>query len=69
MFLNLIISESSEIMSANIRTLQEMDDPVVISGMSGRFPESETTDELALNLYENKDFITEDDRRFPRSES
>ena len=42
-------------------------EPIVISGMSGRFPESNSTDELANNLYNNVDMITEDDRRWPTS--
>ena len=50
-------------------TFSRINDQVVISGMSGRFPESDSTDELAHNLYQNKDLITEDDRRWPTSES
>ena len=42
-------------------------EPVVISGMSGRFPESDSTDDLADNMYKNLDLITEDDRRWPTS--
>ena len=37
----------------------------VISGMSGRFPEADTTDEFAHNLFDNIDMITVDDRRWP----
>lgn len=44
-------------------------EPIVISGMSGRFPESDSTDEFAQNMYNNLDLITEDDRRWPTSES
>ena len=40
-------------------------DDIVISGMSGRFPESNTTDEFADNLYKSVDMITEDNRRWP----
>ena len=40
-------------------------EPIVISGMGGRFPESDSTDEFANNLYNNVDMITEDDRRWP----
>ena len=38
---------------------------IVISGMSGRYPESNTTDEFAQNLYNNVDMITDDSRRWP----
>ncbi|CAG2173944.1 unnamed protein product, partial [Oppiella nova] len=38
---------------------------VVISGMSGRFALSDTTDELARNLYDGVDMVTEDDTRWP----
>ena len=40
---------------------------IVISGMSGRFPESDTIDELTKNFYDNIDLITDDDRRWPKS--
>ncbi|CAG0886511.1 unnamed protein product, partial [Cyprideis torosa] len=38
---------------------------VVISGMSGRFPESENIEAFARNLYEATDMVTEDSRRWP----
>ncbi|CAG2176498.1 unnamed protein product [Oppiella nova] len=38
---------------------------VVISGMSGRFPLSDNTDELARNLYAGTDMVTGDDTRWP----
>ncbi|CAG2179512.1 unnamed protein product, partial [Oppiella nova] len=34
-------------------------------GMSGRFPLSDTTDELAKNLFDGTDMITSDDTRWP----
>lgn len=37
---------------------------VVISGIGGRYPESDNIDELAENLYQHVDMITEDDRRW-----
>ena len=37
---------------------------IVISGISGRFPESNCLDEFADNLYNNVDMITLDDRRW-----
>ena len=43
-----------------------MSDPIVISGMSGRFPESDSTDELADNMYANRNLFTDDDRRWPK---
>jgi fatty acid synthase len=49
----------------NIELLVKEGEEVVISGMSGRFPESDNTDELAKNLYNNVDMITGDDRRWP----
>lgn len=43
----------------------EMNEDIVISGISGRFAESDNIDELAKNLFDNVDMITEDDRRWP----
>lgn len=43
----------------------EMTEDIVISGISGRFAESDNIDELAKNLFDNVDMITEDDRRWP----
>jgi len=40
-------------------------DSVVISGISGRFPDSENVDEFAHNLFNKVDMITADDRRWP----
>lgn len=44
------------------------DEDIVISGMSGRFPESDTTDEFAQNLYNGMDMLTSDNRRWPTGE-
>ena len=38
---------------------------IVISGMSGRFPESDTLEEFECNLYNNIDMIVENERRWP----
>jgi acyl transferase domain-containing protein len=38
---------------------------VVISGMGGRFPLADNTDQLAKNLYEGTDMVTGDDTRWP----
>ena len=43
----------------------EMNDEIVISGIAGRFPESDSIDELRDNLYNHVDMITEDERRWP----
>ena len=37
---------------------------IVISGMGGRFPESDSVDEFADNLYNKVDMITLDNRRW-----
>ena len=38
---------------------------VVISGIAGRYPESDNVDELRDNLFNNVDMVTCDDRRWP----
>jgi len=42
-----------------------MKNNIVISGMSCRFPESKSYQELWKNLLSSKDMVTEDDRRWP----
>ena len=42
-----------------------IDDDIVISGISGRFPESDSMDELESNLMNHVDMVTCDDRRWP----
>jgi len=49
----------------DIKLILEEGKEIVISGVSGRFPESDSTDEFANNLYNKVDMITEDDRRWP----
>lgn len=39
-------------------------DEVVISGMSGRLPESDTINEFKEHLMNNEDMITDDGRRW-----
>lgn len=39
-------------------------DEIVISGLSGSFPESENINEFAENLFNKKDLMTDDDRRW-----
>jgi fatty acid synthase len=49
----------------NVPSVLKDGEDIVISGISGRFPESDSVDEFAKNLYNNVDMITEDDRRWP----
>jgi fatty acid synthase len=41
------------------------DDEVVISGLSGRFPESNNVEEFTEQLFAGIDLITDDERRWP----
>jgi len=43
----------------------EVTEDIVISGIAGRFPESDNMDEYAHNLFSNVDMVTADDRRWP----
>lgn len=38
---------------------------IVITGLSGRLPESNTIEEFKQNLYANVDLVTDDERRWP----
>lgn len=40
-------------------------DDIVISGMSGRLPESDSIAEFEQNLYDGVDCVTDDERRWP----
>jgi len=40
-------------------------DEVVISGISGRLPESNSIAEFRENLFAGVDMVTDDDRRWP----
>jgi fatty acid synthase len=53
----------------DISSLLKKNEDIVISGMGGRFPESDTVDEFAQNLYNKVDMIVEDDRRWPTGQS
>ena len=44
-------------------SVQQQD--IVISGVSGKFPESDNVEEFAKNLYSGVDMVTEDERRWP----
>ncbi|RWR99261.1 fatty acid synthase-like protein, partial [Dinothrombium tinctorium] len=43
----------------------ESDDEIVISGISGRFPESDNLEEFWENLINGRELYTADDRRWP----
>ncbi|CAF4226095.1 unnamed protein product, partial [Rotaria magnacalcarata] len=43
-------------------------DDFVITGVSGRFPEANTIDEFAYNLFNGIDMVTSDDRRWPQGQ-
>ncbi|XP_014215720.1 fatty acid synthase [Copidosoma floridanum] len=45
--------------------LYSLDDDIVISGMSGRLPESANIEEFKQQLFEGVDLVTDDDRRWP----
>ncbi len=53
----------------DISTLLKNNDDIVISGVGGRFPESDTVDEFAQNLYNKVDMIVDDDRRWPTGQT
>ena len=42
-----------------------MCEDIVVSGMSGRYPEADSVDEFAHNLFNRVDMVTEDSRRWP----
>lgn len=42
---------------------------IVLSGLSGRLPESDSIEEFAKNLFDGVDLVTADDRRWPTGES
>jgi fatty acid synthase len=50
----------------SLKTLLKEGEDIVISGLSGRYPESDTVDEFAQNLYNNVNMITYDERRWPK---
>ncbi|XP_063380019.1 fatty acid synthase-like [Cydia fagiglandana] len=51
-------------MSSNVNT----EDDVVLSGLSGRLPESDSIDEFARQLFAGVDLVTADDRRWTPGE-
>lgn len=44
------------------------ENPVSITGIAGRFPESNNIDEFWTNLLSGRELCTEDDRRWPVGE-
>ena len=42
-----------------------MNEDIVISGISGRYPESDSLDEFWSNLMSGVELVTADDRRWP----
>ncbi|XP_073960833.1 fatty acid synthase-like isoform X2 [Choristoneura fumiferana] len=44
-------------------------DDIVLSGLSGRLPESNNIEEFAKNLFDGVDLVTADDRRWPPGSS
>lgn len=53
-------------MSSIVKKLHERDEDneIVISGVSGRFPNSNNMDEFAYNLYNKIDMVDDDERRW-----
>lgn len=53
-------------MSSLVKKMSEMnvDDEIVISGVSGRFPNSNNMAEFAHNLYNKIDMVDDDERRW-----
>lgn len=45
---------------------KKLPDEVVISGFSGRLPESSTIDEFKENLFNGVDMVNDDPRRWPK---
>lgn len=41
------------------------EDEIIISGISGRFPESDSMEEFKQQLLDGIDLVTDDDRRWP----
>ena len=59
---------TEQIQRRPVAKLLKQTDDVVISGIGGRFPLSESLDEFANNLYSNIDMVTEDENneRWPK---
>ena len=60
-----------ECQQIGVSDLLKQNQEIVISGIGGRFPLSNNTDEFASNLFNNIDMITEDENneRWSKSKS
>ena len=60
-----------QIQQRNVSKLLKLSEDIVISGVGGRFPMSNNTDEFANNLFNNIDMITvdENEERWPKCKS
>ena len=54
-----------------VSKLVKQSDPIVISGLAGRFPMSNNINEFADNLFNNIDMVTDDvnEERWPKGTS
>jgi len=58
-----------EMLSKQAKLFTESDDDVVISGISGRFPNSNNLHDFAANLYNKIDMVDDDERRWKHTNS
>ena len=59
-------SENRSINRFSANNNWKADDEIVISGVSGKFPESDNINQLKDNLFNHVDMVTQDDRRWPQ---
>ncbi|KAI4472195.1 fatty acid synthase [Holotrichia oblita] len=52
-------------MQNGIHDANRMDEDVVVTGLSGRFPESNSIEEFKQQLFDGVDLVTDDERRWP----
>jgi acyl transferase domain-containing protein len=57
--------EESPPLSPNVKQRKPEADPIVISGISGRYPESANVEEFWNQLISGKELSSIDDRRWP----
>lgn len=50
---------------AHLNGPNQIQEDVVIAGISGRFPESDSVEEFKRNLFDGVDLVTDDERRWP----
>lgn len=46
-----------------------LDEEVVITGLSGKFPECDSVEEFRQALFDGVDLVTDDERRWPKGNS